>query len=271
MTRIKIGHKELNYESYGSGEPLVFLNGIMMSTLSWRPFIEAFPGYRLIFVDLLDQGAADKAEGYYTQDMHVEMLKELFIKLNFERVHLMGISYGGEVAMKFALAYPGMLRSLILSNTTSRTNALMKDIEEAWDCAAGTHNGKVFFKTTMPYIYSDKFYEEKAQWLKKREELLVSALTPDWYEGFKRAIRSASELDITAELHKIHIPTLIIASELDAITPVRYQEEINKHIPDSRLVVIKGAGHASMYEKPYEFALCINGFLQTYNKVIEIL
>jgi pimeloyl-ACP methyl ester carboxylesterase len=270
MTKIKIGNVELNYESYGSGEPLVFLNGIMMSTASWRPFINSFPGYNLIFVDLVDQGLSSKAEGPYTQNMHVDMLKELFVKLNFEKVHLMGISYGGEVAMRFALAYPEMLESLILSNTTSYTNEIMKDIEDSWDYAASTYNGTVFFKLTMPYIYSHKFYEENTEWLRKREEALNFALTAEWYEGFRRAIRSASDLNITRELHKINIPTLIIGSDLDVITPIKYQEVIHKEIPGSKMLIIKDAGHASMYEKPYEFAACINGFLNVYRSRILI-
>jgi pimeloyl-ACP methyl ester carboxylesterase len=270
MTKIKIGNKELNYEVYGEGQPMVFLNGIMMSSASWRPFINSFSGYKLIFLDFIDQGLSSKGDGPYTQDMHVEMLKELFEKLGFSKVHLLGISYGGQVAMRFAIKYENMLHSLILSNTTSYTNAIMKDIEEAWDYAAGTYNGRVFFKLTMPYIYSEKFYEENIEWLKNREEALCTALTPEWYEGFRRAVRSASDLNITSELHKITVPVLIMGAELDIITPIRYQETINKNILNSRMVVIKGAGHASMYEKPYEFAACVNGFLNVYNKNIII-
>jgi pimeloyl-ACP methyl ester carboxylesterase len=123
----------------------------------------------------------------------------------------------------------------------------------------------------MPYIYSDAFYEENKEWLKNREKVFCKVLTPEWYEGFRRAIRSAHGLNIVDQLDKITVPTLIVSAEFDATTPVRYQEELHKGIKNSKYVLIKGAGHASMYEKPYEFASIILGFLSVYNKKMEVL
>jgi pimeloyl-ACP methyl ester carboxylesterase len=272
MPFLDISGKKIYYETYGEGEPLVVLNGIMMSTASWNGFIKPFSvNQKLVLIDLLDQGRSDKADGPYTQDMHVEMLKELFEKLDFEKVHLLGISYGGEVGMKFALKYQNMLHTLLLANTTAYTNDLMHDIEELWDYTAGLHDGRIYFKATMPYIYSTEFYVKNADWLKNREALFCKALTPEWYEGFRRANRSASKLNIVDELHNIKVPTLIIGSEYDIMTPVRYQEEIARLIENSKFVIIKGAGHACMYEKPYEFASIILGYLSVYNKSIVVL
>jgi pimeloyl-ACP methyl ester carboxylesterase len=225
----------------------------------------------MVLVDLLDQGQSDKADGPYTQDIHVEMLKVLFERLGFEKVHLLGISYGGEVALKFALKYQPMLYSLLLADTTAYTNELLHDVEEIWDYSASLNDGVIFFKATMPYIYSDVFYEENIEWLKNREKVFCKVLTPEWYEGFRRAIRSAHSLNIVDQLDKITVPTLIVSAEFDATTPVRYQEELHKGIKNSKYVLIKGAGHASMYEKPYEFASIILGFLSVYNKKMEVL
>jgi pimeloyl-ACP methyl ester carboxylesterase len=96
-------------------------------------------------------------------------------------------------------------------------------------------------------------------------------LTPEWYEAFRRANRSSSNLNIIHEIHNIKVPTIIIGAEYDIITPVRYQEEIAKLIENSRFVIIKGAGHASMYEKPYEFASIVLGYLSVYNEPIVVL
>jgi pimeloyl-ACP methyl ester carboxylesterase len=272
MPYIEIKGKKMYYEAYGEGEPLAILNGIMMSTISWNGFKECFSANnKLVLIDLIDQGRADKADGPYDQDMHVEMLKELFDKLGFNKVHLLGISYGGEVAMKFALKYQNMLYTLLLADTAARTNELMHDIEEIWDHSASLHDGKIFFKATMPYIYSTEFYAKNIDWLKKREAAFCKSLTSEWYEGFRRANRSASKLDIVNELHKIKVPTLIIGSEYDNITPIRYQEQIAELIENSKFVIIKGAGHAAMYEKPYEFASIILGYLSIYNKPIVVL
>lgn len=155
MPKQLINGKNMYYEIHGEGEPIVILNGIMMSTASWASFLDVFTkNNKLVLVDLVDQGQSDKMEEEYTQDLHVEMLNELFTQLGLEKVHLLGISYGGEVAQRFALKHEDRLLSLILANTTSYTNPLLREIGEAWIKAAKTYDGSTFFKATMPYIYS---------------------------------------------------------------------------------------------------------------------
>ncbi|MBU5483431.1 alpha/beta hydrolase [Clostridium sp. MSJ-11] len=270
MSYVNIDDYDIYYESYGEGETVIFLNGIMMSALSWRPFLDSFKNYRLILIDFVDQGKSSKGRGEYTQDLHVEILNKFIEELNLGKVNLFGISYGGEVAMRFSLKYKEKLKSLMLANTTCYTNHLMKDIERLWDYAASTYDNKVFFSATMPFIYSHKFYEENNEWLKEREKLFETAFTKEWYDGFRRAIKSASTLDLREEIEKIDIPTLIIGGDLDIITPLPYQEEIYKRIKTSNMVVIKDSGHGSMYEKPSEFCTILIGFLQTYNSKISI-
>lgn len=271
MPKVLINDKNIYYEVYGEGEPIIILNGIMMSTLSWQGFIDLFSkDNKLILLDFIDQGQSDKADKNYTQDIHVNTLKGLFDYLNIKKVNMIGISYGGEVAMKFALKHQKMLKSLILSNTTSYTNYQLIDIGKSWINAAKTYDGTVFFKTTIPTIYSTDFYEENIDWLTKREKLFSEAFTKEWYEGFIRLTTSAENLNITNELKNIKIPTLIIGSENDIITPTEYQNKIYDEIENSYFVVIKKAGHASMYEKPYEFCSLVLGFLATYNNIIKI-
>ncbi len=272
MPKVLIKGKNIYYETYGEGEPLVILNGIMMSTGSWTPFIDVLSNKnKLVLLDFVDQGQSDRGEGQYSQDLHVEILNELFSTLNLGKVHLVGISYGGEVAQRFALKYQEKLLSLVLANTTSYTNHLLKDIGDSWIYAAKTYDGSQFFKATMPYIYSAEFYEDNINWLKEREKAFSVSLQPEWYEGFIRLVRSAEDLNITEEIEKIKVPTLIIGAEHDATTPLRYQEEIQKRIKDSKLIVIKGSGHATMYEKPYEFTSAILGFVDSCKREIKII
>lgn len=267
-----IKDKKIYFEEYGEGEVLVLLNGIMMSTASWLPFVDTLSkGYKVLLIDLIDQGRSDKAEDEYDQGMHVEMLKELFQELSYDKIHLFGVSYGGEVAQLFAIKYGYMLKSLILSNTTSYTNKSMQDLERAWDYAASTYDGSIFFSITIPSIYSNQFYEENYKWLKEREKQFNKLLNRDWYDGFRRAVKSAHNFNTTNELHNIQAPTLIISSDLDTITPVEYQEVLYKNIPDAKWVLIKNSGHASMYEKPYEFLSVLIGFLNTLDFKVEAL
>jgi pimeloyl-ACP methyl ester carboxylesterase len=122
----------------------------------------------------------------------------------------------------------------------------------------------------MPFIYSTKFYKENAEWLRVRAASFDGALSPEWYEGFRRAIRSAGDLNVKDQLHKITVPTMIMGGDLDILTPLSEQEFIYSQIKNSRMVIMKDAGHCAMYETPYEFAGIIIGFLKTYNKSIVV-
>lgn len=271
MPKLNIEDYNIHYESYGSGEPIIFLSGLMMSTISWHPFRKSFNDYNLILVDLIDQGQSSSADFQYDQNFQVEILYKFIKKLNIDKCHIMGISYGGEVALQFALKYPHKLKSIILSNTTCHNSNIMKDIKELWDFAANTYDGRILFKATMPYIYSHKFYEENMQWLKKKEEAFSMGLTKQWYDSFRMLIKSGANLNLVEEIKNISLPTMIIGSEYDILTPINYQKLIKERIKNSRMAVIEEAGHAVIYEKPVEFIAAIKGFLQTYNQKIKIL
>lgn len=262
MAIVNIDGMDIYYEAYGEGEVIILLNGIMMSTASWQGYIEALSkNNKLILVDFIDQGQSEKVDYQYTQDLHVETLKGLFDYLEVKKVHMVGISYGGEVAMKFTLKYQDYLSSLILANTTSYTNHNLKDVGKSWINAAETYDGSNFFKTTIPVIYSPEFYEENIEWLRKREEMFTNIFTKEWYDAFVRLTISAEDLNITDELYKINVPTLIMGSDEDVVTPLKYQKVIHEKIKDSRFVIFNNSGHASMYEKPYEFLIQILGFV----------
>ncbi|MBW4828383.1 MAG: alpha/beta hydrolase [Clostridiaceae bacterium] len=264
MPYLEIKNKRIYYREHGDGEVVVFLNGMMMSTISWSPFIKVFSReYKMLLVDLIDQGFSDKADTYYSQDMHVETLKELLEELGYSKVHLFGISYGGEIAQLFTLKYEDMVKSLILSNTTSYTDNYIRKEEENWYKAAKTYDSDLFLDTIIPSLYSEKFCKENYEWIDGNKKQLKRILNKEWYEAFMRGIKSTYGFNISSEIQEIDVPTLIISSDLDEIMPIKYQKDIYGKIPYSRWILIKDSGHASIYEKPHEFISILLGFLKT--------
>lgn len=256
--------KEIYYESHGEGTPLLVLNGIFMSCASWTAFRPAFAEHnRLILLDLLDQGKTEKMDREYTQAVQAELVLALLDHLDLSKVSLMGISYGGEVAMRFAAAHPEKVEKLVLSNTAAYTSKWLKDIGRSWEFAYKSYNGHHFFKTCIPIVYSPQFYEKNYEWASAREELFVKAFTPDVYDAFGRLTRSAENHDERANLGKITAQTLVVSSELDFVTPVYQQQEIVAAIDGAAHVLIPAAGHAVMYEKPAEFTAIVLGFVNS--------
>lgn len=272
MPKIDIDGKNVYYEIQGEGEPIVILNGIMMSTASWQPFMEVFTKYnQLILIDFYDQGKSDKLTEPYTQDIHVEMLKQFFDKLGYQKVNMVGVSYGGEVALKFAIKYQEKLRSLILSNTTAYTNNMLKLIGESWINSSEKYSGKYLFQDLWGYLYADTLYEEKLDWIINRQEVFEQVLNKEWFDSFIRLTRSAESLDVRAQLRTIKVPTLLLGADQDCLTPIRYQEELLNNIEGSQMMIIKGGAHVAIYEKPQLFASAVLGFVQTVDFPINCL
>jgi len=259
------------YEDHGSGEPLVVLNGIFMSCASWRAFVPAFSARnRLLLVDLVDQGASGKVDHEYTQELQERVVLALLDHVGLDRAHLCGISYGGEVALRLASRHPERVDKLVLANTTAWTSAWLRDIGRSWEHAMSTHDGHVFFRTCIPVVYSPGFYQANHDWISAREEFFVQTFTADVYDAFARLTRSAETHDEREGLARITAPTLVLSSEHDHVTPLPNQTELVAGIPGAAHVVIQGAGHAAMYEKPAEFIALVLGFVNHQTTGITI-
>jgi 3-oxoadipate enol-lactonase len=266
MPHAKICGTDIFYQVTGEGEEtLVILNGIMMSTASWDLAAGAFSqaGYRVLCVDFRDQGQSGSSDKPYKIEQHADDLKALLDYLDLPKCHLLGLSYGGQAAMIFALRYPEYINKLILSNTTGSLTNHLRAIGAAWDEAAKLGDGVRFFKLAMPSIYSAKFYEKNYQWLMDREAVMGLQLTSEWFERYLRLSSSHGAYDVTEEVKHIKLPVLLIAGELDGVTPISEMRKLHGAIENSAFIIIADSGHTACYEKPAEFHLAVVGFLKT--------
>ncbi|SKC48147.1 alpha/beta fold hydrolase [Maledivibacter halophilus] len=272
MSELRYNNKRIYYEIYGDGEPLILLNGIMMSHLSWKAFIpELSKNKKLILFDFLDQGKSDKMEGIkYGHELQVEALKALINHMNIKKADIVGISYGGEIAMQFAIKYKELVGKLILFNTASYTTPWLRDIGRGWINAAKTYDPETFYNVSIPYIYSPLFYTENNEWMEKRRKILYNVFNRDFLNSMIRLTKSSEGYEIRSMLREIKAETLIVGAEYDYITPLIEQEYINENIKGSKFLVIKNCGHASMYEKPNEFILLVNGFLNIEKSLLIV-
>ena len=255
---------EIFYQLDGSGrDTLVLLNGIMMNTADWYGFVPVYTkNYRLLRVDFRNQGQSEYVEEFFNIDIHVEDIKALLDMLAIEKVHMLGVSYGGKVAMLFAIKYQKMLKSLVLCNTTARLTKHLQDIQDSWVEAAKQNDGEKFFKCIMPFIYSPTFCEENKRWMKSRENAFGKTLRKPWFDAFIRLAESGYAYNIVDKISEIMVPTLCIASEFDIITPIEEMKMIHENIEESKLLIIRGVGHAPQYENELAFNKAVLDFLQ---------
>ena len=265
--------KRVYYEVHGeSGQPLVILNGIMMSTASWKSFIPNFSRNNVcILVDFLDQGQSERMTESYDHSIQVGVLEALLDLLPYEKYNIMGISYGGEIAIQYAVKRPDRVRSLVLANTCARTSDWLRKIGDGWNAVAKTGVGEAYYLTTIPVIYSTAFYERESAWMDRREGVLIPYFSrPDVLESLIRLTDSSRDYDYTDRVGEISCPTLIISCSEDSLVPPTEQIILHEKIKGSHYGTINGSGHASMYEDPASFTALVLGFTNLLDDQIKI-
>jgi 3-oxoadipate enol-lactonase len=256
----KINGIDIYYEIHGEGEPVIFGNGIFSNTLGWAYQLPRFSKeYQLILYDMRGQGQSEKPPGPYSFDIHAEDQKCLLEHLGISKVHHVGISYGAELGLVFALKYPDMLRSLVACSAVSFVGPLLRNMCQLWRYACVLEDPELFYYSTVPLNFGQTFIQEQTAILeqaKARYENLD-------YPPLVRLLDAFLDLDVTQRLHAIEVPACIIAGEKDILKPAHpYSDIIHDNLPNSEMVIVRDSGHAVTFEKPEEFNSIVLGFLR---------
>jgi 3-oxoadipate enol-lactonase len=264
MPRIHVNGIDLYFELHGRGDRpvLVLNNGIIMNAAtSWIFQTEALARcYCILQYDCRGQGQSDHPEHAYSMDLHADDLAGLLMALGIEQAHIAGISYGGEVAQAFVLKYPDQVNSLILADTVSEVGPALHTIVQSWVDAAGEGNAQAFFNVTIPWNFSAQFIAANPGLLedaRKRYDALD-------FPAIVRLCECFLDVNFTAQLGDIKVPTCIIVGSQDILKGLEYAAILKDHIKHSELHILQGAGHASCWECPEEFNSVILGFLAKY-------
>lgn len=262
MPTIEANGIDIYYELRGPADAdlLALSNGILMSTNSWAYQTAALARhYRLLLYDARGMWQSAHPPGPYFMELHAADLAALLDALDIQRAHVGGVSYGAEISMMFALHYPERTRRLIVASAVSQVDPILKGITDTWLDAARAQDAERFYRATYPFNFSE-------DWIEANQPLLEQArqryATLD-FDAMVRLLECFADLDITAELHDIAAPTLVIVGEDDMLKPRKYAEIIAAEIPDAHLAVVPRAGHAVLWEQPALFNALILGFLAT--------
>ena len=119
MPTVKTPSAELHYERAGSGEPLLLIQGMSGTHVSWgEPFLALLrESFDVVAFDNRGIGLSAPIDGPFTIVEMAEDAAGLLGELGIESAHLVGISMGGMIAQELALAHPELLRSLTLGCT----------------------------------------------------------------------------------------------------------------------------------------------------------
>ncbi|HEX5719108.1 MAG TPA: alpha/beta fold hydrolase [Thermoanaerobaculia bacterium] len=254
----------LTHRIDGEGEPVLLLNGGMMTLGAWDPIAVALASrFQVVRCDFRGQ-LLSPGEPEPSLEAHVRDLMELLVGLDLGRVHVVGTSYGGLVGLLFAALHPEHMASLTVIAATGRITpefweSTAKCRELALEAAAGGDGGRVL-EYILPETYTPEYREEQAKALEFHRRW-VAALPVVWFRGVAAILASVEGVDLTPRLGDIRCPALILAGERDLMFPPEQSRALAEAIPGARLEIVPGAPHGMVVENPDVTARLLLDFL----------
>ncbi len=256
----------LAYRRTGSGEPVVFVHGVTCNSFIWLPVIPYLENqWDTIAIDLLGCGDSDRPENAdLTIKAQATHLQQFVDTIGLDRFHLVGHDVGGGISQIFAVCNPERLKTLTLVNTVAydfwpvqpviaiRTPFLRQ-------LAMATLNlGILRLIVGRGIHHKDRLTPE----LFAKFHSEVSA--PKRRRGFLRFTRSLDNkhlLEITDDLRKLNVPTLIVRGKQDVYLSAEISNRLLQDISGSALASVEAAGHFIQIDQPEYLAELIESHM----------
>jgi len=128
---VKVGAVHLSYVEKGSGDPILFIPGLIGLAAQWSHQVDYFAeNYRAVAFDHRGVGGSDKPVHEYTTPLLAEDAVRLLDTLGIGQAHIVGASTGGAIAQVLGPDYPSRVRSLTLVSTWARPDAYYRRVQE---------------------------------------------------------------------------------------------------------------------------------------------
>ncbi|MCY9531809.1 Pimeloyl-ACP methyl ester carboxylesterase [Paenibacillus sp. cl6col] len=236
MPKAAVNGMLMHYESKGKGLPVLFLHGSGSSWRMWEPQFEAFSArYSMIMPDYRGHGDSTKEfpEGKYDHYVIVEDLKCFLDELGLNKVHVIGVSQGGQLATLLAIRYPQYIDKLVISNSYSE----MPTVAAGWVLSISN-----FLFSLLPYRtivnLMMKFYKDDPY----TQQILRNSFSID--KKMLLAMKTAPFPTHTNELYRIQSPALVMGGERKIMTGIdegKGSRTIYNHINHATLALFRDA------------------------------
>ena len=262
--RIRSNGIELNCVVEGKGPWVAMSHSLACDLHMWDEQAALLSrNYTVLRFDTRGHGKSDAPAGAYSLEMLADDVKGLFDALGVKSCHWVGLSMGGMIGQTFALRHPGVFKSMVLADTTSRYPA------EAWTMwksrieTAETKGMEPLVEGTLARWFTAGFRAAHPEVC----ERIAAAIRATPVQGYAGCCHAIPKINLTSRLKEIALPSIVIVGEQDAGTPVEMAREMLAALPGSELVIIPSAAHLSNLEQPEAFDRALTGFLAKHANV----
>jgi pimeloyl-ACP methyl ester carboxylesterase len=239
----------------GEGPALIFIHGWAASQKFWQYQARYFAArFRTVTYDLRGHADSEKpVKGYMIPD-HVHDLTHLIGQLHLSAPILVGHSFGGMIALQYALDHPRGVKALVLVGTSPHP------FPSRWQRIQMTLLGWVIrlsraraAEMTKGQLFAPNADTKLIEWVNTE-----SLRTPT--RVVLACFKAVKQFNVSDQISEIAVPSLLVRGEYDQTVAPALLKHMTSVMPHATRVVISGAGHNCMLEQPSRFNAALDAF-----------
>ena len=255
MPQIQLPRGSLYYEDQGEGPPLLLLPGLGRNLRHWNGLDRLLAtNFRVISLDFIGTGLS-KGKGATTVSELGEEAYALLQALHLERVHVLGLSLGGMVALWLSSEHPQCVASQFILNSSLGGIGQRRLEPEAWKAMLKSAVWKKqWIEKILPVSVGLRVSPARRREIQREWQEIESKIGPPSSWVIFRHFYAATQFQASPAMKKLHIPSYILYGTEDQFVSPTNSLQLAKILPNSQLIAIDGGGHELPLESPQELA-----------------
>ena len=242
----------------GKEEAILLVHGHPFDHSMWNYQIEVLSNFRLILPDLNGYGKTDgKSQKIFIEE-HALDLALLLDELKIQKVHLIGLSMGGQIIVEFTRLFPHRVSSLVICGSSpagETKTSYFKRLELA-ERIQSVGMKKYAEQDIHKYLHPNTI-NKKGKAYNHLFEMMINTKAESAAASHKGRAERRDNFNF---LRKINVPVLVVVGDSDFFTPPGEIEIVAKQISKSKFEVIPDAGHLPNMEQPEIFNKLLTDF-----------
>ncbi len=237
-------------------QTIIFHHGLGACGEIWKGWMPALTArYRIVTFDMRGHGASPVPPEYpWSIASMVDDLKAVADEVVSGPFHLVGESIGGTIALAFAVQHAAQLQSLTISNGTHQGGAI--ENLKPWERIIETGGTKAWSQHMMgERFYDDAIPADAYAWYEAQQ----ATVDPD---ALLRAARMLAGADLTDQLDRVTMPTLLLHPDNSPFIPVTTMAHLHAVLPNAQLQVFANTRHGLPFSHARATSRCLRRFLQ---------
>jgi pimeloyl-ACP methyl ester carboxylesterase len=255
MPKVKVNDITMNYETQGSGEPLILIPYLAADHACYAfQVAEYSKHFTCISLDPRGAGESDKPDGAYSTELFADDVAAFMGAIGVETAHVSGLSLGGAIGLWLASKYPERVKTLSLHSCWPKSDPFLKAVVGGWQTIAKGLGSvpETTIQGIFPFCFTPELYAAKPDYIEQLAAF-VRSRPEQPVDAFLRQSDAFIAHDALGQLSKITAPTQITFGRQDIVTSTRFVEPFRTGIKNSELVIFEMCAHAPICENVNKF------------------